>query len=162
VTEIWKAVPGFEGLYEVSDHGRVRSLRKDKILAGTRMPNGYITHHLYEHGILTVKSEHELVLLAFVGPRPPGAEVCHNDGSRDRNHLGNLRYDTPKGNSADKKRHGTHRFGDTAAYRKVSEADIPAIRASRHIPQRVLADRYGCTYSNISAIQRGKSWRHVK
>lgn len=162
MTEVWKAVPGFEGLYEVSDQGRVRSLRKGIVLTGIRMPNGYIAHHLYDGGVLTVKSAHELVLAAFVGPRPPGAQVCHEDGSRDRNHLGNLRYDTPKGNCEDKKRHGTHLFGDTSPVHKVSEADIPVIRASRHIPQKALAERYGCTFSNISAIQRGKSWRHVK
>lgn len=51
---------------------------------------------------------HQLIALTFLGPCPPGLEVCHNDGNPANNHIGNLRYDTQSENELDKVRHGTH------------------------------------------------------
>ena len=52
---------------------------------------------------------HQLVAEAFIGPRPPGLHVCHNDGDPANNQPSNLRYDTPSENSYDTVRHGHHR-----------------------------------------------------
>jgi hypothetical protein len=50
---------------------------------------------------------HQLVMEAFVGHRPIGMEVCHNDGNNGNNRWTNLRYDTRAANERDKKKHGT-------------------------------------------------------
>jgi hypothetical protein len=51
---------------------------------------------------------HQLVLEAFVGPRPRGMESCHNNGNQTDNRLVNLRWDTKSENNLDRVRHGTH------------------------------------------------------
>lgn len=109
-------VPGFEGLYEVSNLGRVFSLervRKD----GIRVPSKFLTPCLvgprwavvlYKDGKRHHSPVHQLVLKAFIGPRPDGYDACHCDGDRDNNRLDNLRWDTRSANTLDQVAHGTH------------------------------------------------------
>lgn len=107
--ETWKPVVGHEGKYEVSDHGRVRSLgNRARILKPFAHSAGYPTVALpggYRRQVTT--TIHRLVLTAFVGPRPEGCEGCHGDGNPMNNHLSNLRWDTVLANAADRTAHGT-------------------------------------------------------
>ena len=116
--EIWKPIPGWEGSYEVSDHGRVRSvdrivttrtgIRKryhGRVLALTADRSGHLAVSL---GRAKDKAVHRLVLEAFVGPCPEGQECCHNDGDPTNNNLSNLRWGSPTENAFDRVRHGTH------------------------------------------------------
>ncbi len=121
-TERWLPVVGYEGYYEVSDLGRVRSLPRSMVdrngrvrrlrgkllsprlggldgrrIVGLSAGNGPRSRHVYP-----------LVLEAFVGPRPPGMEACHNDGDSTNDRLSNLRWDTSSSNSLDAVEHGTH------------------------------------------------------
>ena len=115
--ERWLPVVGYEGIYEVSDHGRVKSLARviiasngqrrpvrERILKAAPRPR----HHLNLHrdGICANRYVHHLVLEAFVGPRPEGMEACHWDDDPDNNNLSNLRWDTHSENSRDKIRNG--------------------------------------------------------
>lgn len=119
--ERWLPIPGYEGWYEVSDHGRVRSvdrtiLRRDGV--SQRCRGHLFATRLNEQGrpVVVLRQAdsgstwrvHALVLLAFVGPRPAGMEACHEDGDRANNRLANLRWDTRSGNRHDSVRHGTH------------------------------------------------------
>lgn len=117
MSEVWKPVPGYEGVYEVSDLGRVRSLdrldaaghrRKGRIMRLTARPDGYVQAGLHFGGHRKQLFVHRMVLLAFVGPAPEGMEACHNDGNRTTNALTNLRWDTPSENQRDCVRHGAH------------------------------------------------------
>lgn len=127
--ERWLPVPGREGLYEVSDQGRVRSMDRiitcrngvkqhypGKTLTPTLAVTGYYHIDLGRDGVRWLV--HRLVLTAFVGVAPPGAECCHNDGNRANNRLENLRWDTHTANMYDKQRHGTdHQVVKTACPR---------------------------------------------
>ena len=119
--EQWKPVHGYEGIYEVSSHGRVRSLDrtvtysdgrvrryKGKVLRATLSSGGYPCLSLYSQGKEKRRYVHSLVAEAFIGTRPKGMEVCHNDGDPANNHLDNLRYDTHSDNMLDSVRHGTN------------------------------------------------------
>lgn len=120
--ESWLPVVGHEGRYEVSDHGRVRSVDHyaSAGIHASRLYRGKLLKLLAgEHGRRQVGLHdgagsaktalvHHLVLTAFVGPRPPGSEACHADGDASNNALTNLRWDTHLANEADKRRHGTH------------------------------------------------------
>lgn len=99
--EVWKPCVGYEG-YEVSNLGRVRS--PNQILSSAPGSHGYLQVQLRRGNVRTV---HSLVLEAFVGPRPAGKEVCHGDGDKMNCALSNLRWDFPKGNADDKRKHGT-------------------------------------------------------
>lgn len=115
-TEVWKPVVGYEGLYEVSDHGRVRGLDrldargrrwKGRVLKGTRHTMGdYRVVNLAKDGRNRLRFIHRLVLEAFVGTPNPGDQGCHGDGNPTNNHVDNLRWDTSAGNSQDTIRHG--------------------------------------------------------
>lgn len=107
MTENWRPVRGYEGSYEVSDLGRVRSVRV--VLKPMRVPKGHLQVALYKSADRTFYKVHCLVLSAFVGPRPEGMEGCHNNGDPQDNRLSNLRWDTRSGNQRDSVEHGTHR-----------------------------------------------------
>lgn len=108
-----RAVPGFEGRYEVSSDGRVRSLLHAEIieLKQRLSPNGYPVVTLYtgKRGA-PPRTVHSLMALAFYGPAAaPSAEVRHLDGIKTNNAIQNLRWGTKSENRLDSVAHGTHR-----------------------------------------------------
>lgn len=109
--ETWLPVAGYEGRYEVSDQGRVRSLHKRNPghIKKQRNHKEYWTVALKYDGVHHSPSPvHVLVATAFLGPRPHGMDTCHNNGDSLDNRLENLRYDTHSANQLDSVRHGTH------------------------------------------------------
>lgn len=67
---------------------------------------------------MTKRTVHSLVALAFIGPRPHGYEVCHNNGNPLDNRVDNLRYGTSADNKLDQVRHGTHEKAARAECRR--------------------------------------------
>lgn len=117
MNEHWKPVVGYEGSYEVSDQGHVRSLdrfnsRGHRIRGGVLKPAPDHSGHLHLRLSRDARSQgayvHALVLAAFIGTRPIGQEACHNDGNPQNNRLDNLRWDSRSENARDRVRHGTH------------------------------------------------------
>lgn len=119
MAEKWLPVRGFESVYQVSDHGNVRSIdrievnsdgRSRRLRGRIRKPiddgRGYRAVRLYAAGRGTNYKVHALVLDAFVGPRPDGMEVRHLDGDRWNASLSNLAYGTHSENCQDILRHG--------------------------------------------------------
>lgn len=107
--ERWLPVPGYEGLYEVSDLGAVRGPRTgDGRLKPRPHKDGYAKVNLCRGGRQKTFLVHRLVLDAFVGPREPGQECRHLDGDPSNNRLTNLAWGTQSENELDKVRHGTH------------------------------------------------------
>jgi hypothetical protein len=176
LNEVWKDVIGFEGEYEVSNMGNVRSL--DKIIrcnTGWRTHKGQLLKPNHDRGghprvslmreqKATYKFVHTLMMESFVGPRPKGFHVCHNNGVADDNRLENLRYDTPKGNTADKKVHGTDGTGSRNPFAKLDEDKVSKIKKLRREGRSVksLAKQFDSCVSGIYTILRGESWQHVK
>lgn len=104
--EDWRPVVRFEGKYDVSDHGRVWSHRRQRMLALTETPLGYVVVCLSQPPARLTRKVHRLVLEAFVGPCPEGMETRHLDGDRRHNQLTNLMWGTPLENGADRIAHG--------------------------------------------------------
>lgn len=115
--DYWKPIVGFEGRYEVSVTGAVRSLpravgnahgtksqRKAAMLSPGLASNGYRTVAIGRGNTRTI---HSLIAEAFIGPCPNGKEVLHNDGDRQNSRLSNLRYGTRRENILDSVAHGT-------------------------------------------------------
>jgi hypothetical protein len=121
--EEWRAVLGYEGVYEVSDLGRVRSVAHvivrangarqsiaARLLAtrGVGSRRAYLGVHLSHMGVKSDRGVHTLVAEAFIGPRPDGREVRHINGDGRDNRAENLAWGTHSENELDKVRHGTH------------------------------------------------------
>lgn len=107
MTEEWRPVVGFEGFYEVSSEGRVRSFRRGangRLLRPGISSNDYPTVALGRGNSRTV---HSLVAAAFIGPCPEGEEVRHHDNDRRNPRATNLRYGTRAQNIADAQAAGT-------------------------------------------------------
>lgn len=173
--ETWKDIPGYEGLYQVSDAGRVRSVGrtiravsrhgtqhtrtyKGRVLKPGRLPSGHLSVVL-GHGAPGV-TIHSLVMLAFVGPCPEGMEVCHRDRNPTNNCLSNLRYDTRAENLRDEY------AADCGAMAKLTCQQVHEIKdklaqGPRGIGRK-LAVEYGVTESAISDIKHGRSWKWVE
>jgi hypothetical protein len=126
--ETWKAIPGYEGFYSVSDYGRVRSetrtirvvstwsavpyqyIRKGTICKIAKTKPGKDAYKKYQivslskDGVSTVWMVHILVLIAFVGPRPVGMEGCHYpDPDVNNQHVSNLIWGTHAENMSHRK-----------------------------------------------------------
>lgn len=158
--EQWKNVVGFEGIYEVSNHGNVRAIKSGKLKKitidkTTKRP----FLNLWQNNKQFVVRVHKLVMEAFIGKRPEGMECCHNDGNAFNNHLDNLRWDTPKNNYADKIKHGTTNRGERCATAKLTLEQVRAIRKDDRL-QRFIAADYNIAESMISRIKNGVRWQH--
>lgn len=173
-------MPGYEGRYEVSDQGRVRSLRwmverrTEPLLLKGFLQRGYRRVLIGGRN----RSVHHLVLEAFVGPRPAGLVTGHLNGRRDDNRPTNLAWITPTENQAHRILHGTTRTGDNSPARlhpesrprgakhwkaRLTEADVLAMRAAvaAGATQRSQADRFGVATKTVSQIVTGRGWRHL-
>lgn len=104
-------VPGFPD-YEVTRDGRVWSNKgRGRWLKPGIASGGYPLVGLMRDGRQYSRKVHVLVALAFLGPRPEGHDVCHNNGNPADNRVENLRYDTRSANLRDAVRHGTQKPG---------------------------------------------------
>ena len=166
----WKAVPGFEGHYEVSDAGGVRRFLRGRraiakygphrVLSPKALPSGYRQVVLSKNNVQTYRYVHRLVLEAFVGPCPEGMLSCHGNGDKSDNRLANLRWDTQAANLGDARRHGTLLVGEANTSAKLTVECVRAILASSE-QGAVLALRYGVSRSRITRIRNRQSWCHV-
>lgn len=118
----WRDIPGYEGYYQVSDDGRVRSLTRTishSRRGSHHIPGQAMRQHRGTNGRLSVVLSrdntkrtihiHRLVAEAFLGDLHfDGSQVCHNDGDADNNHVLNLRWDTGSANQLDAVKHGAN------------------------------------------------------
>jgi hypothetical protein len=172
--ETWKPIKGWEGLYEVSDLGRVRSFQRAKqgqppaVLESHPNRNGYIRVRLFRNGQRQYGSVHRLVCQAFRGEALPGMQVNHIDGNKANNRLDNLEYATPRENNL----HALYQLGkletlprgEANKAAKLTEADVIQLRelwASGNVRRRELAEMFSISETSIRRIVSGQGWKHV-
>lgn len=113
-SERWLPAHGYEGLYEVSDLGRVRRIaggrgaRAGYILAPSPDRKGYLGVFLYRDKVGRRVPVHVIVAVAFIGPRPDGLVIRHLNGICTDNRPENMTYGTSTENAQDSIRHGTN------------------------------------------------------
>jgi hypothetical protein len=179
--EQWRPVVGFEGYYEVSDHGRVRSCERlcrnrwgvrrkiARIMAAnlTGQRRRYLALTLCVDDVKVRRYVHLLVLEAFEAPRQPTLEARHLNGKSTDNRAVNLTWGTPDQNREDKARHGTQVRGSTHGQARLRETDIPVIRAefASGVGVTAIARRHAVSPGAIKGIIYGsngrRSWTHV-
>lgn len=179
--ERWKPIPGYEGVYEVSDLGRVRSLdRIEEYQRIDQYSGRIITVHRRHRGKLlrpgpaksghlsvvlgrgNSRTVHSLVLEAFVGSCPPGMECLHKNGKPWDNRLENLRWGTRSENLHDAVRHGQKPVGEAVHSAKLTREQVRQIRTKIGTAScSAIAREYGVTDSAIRSIKDGRTWAHV-
>lgn len=161
-TERWLPIPGYEGVYSVSDHGQVWTHLSNRLMKPIR--------HVRGHRMVNLRGRmfyiHRLVMRAFVGPCPDGMEVCHNDGDPANNQLSNLRYDLHVNNVNDRRKHGTHPRGvDMKRNTRFTEDDVRHIRElhAGGLTYQSIALMYGVKHkTQIRDVVKGeKVWKWV-
>jgi hypothetical protein len=111
--ERWLPIPGYEGRYDASSFGQIRSrLQARKILKQYPKKNKgtYLRVWLYKDGKRREHEVHRLIALTFHGKKPPGLCIRHLNGDDQDNHEWNLKYGTRKEDHEDRVRHGTSRL----------------------------------------------------
>jgi len=170
--EEWRPVAGYEGWYEVSNHGRVRGGLKSyqvtyqgRILRHTVSDYGYCTINLSRGGNKRLHFVHRLVAAAFIGPRPEGLEVNHRNGIKTDNRPANLEYLTPSANCIHAIETGLApaREGEGNGQARLTESQVEEIRQlyASGVTQKALAQAFGVGKANVSMICGRKSWRHL-
>lgn len=167
--ERWAAIPGYEGRYEASTLGRIRSLRRRNrnideprpeplVLKQATMPQGYMLVDLAGR----TRRVHRLVLAAFRGDSP--LEANHIDHDPGNNRLENLEYVTRSENVLHSVKAGRWRqHGEHNGMSKLtaeSAAEVDRLLSAR-VTQRAIADRFGVSTTTIMRVSTGRSWSHI-
>lgn len=165
--EKWLPVVGYEGVYEVSNLGRVKSLprrgRKTELIMLTKCGTpGYPRLSLCNAGKARSELVHRMVAMAFIskGPIPKGLEVNHIDGDRTNAVVTNLELITRKQNIHHARDTLGAYWGSNSNAAKLKEEDIVAIReeAAKGITYSAIGRKYGVCHGAISLVAHGKTW----
>lgn len=171
--ETWKSISGYYGIYEVSNLGRVKSLKQDKIMGKILKPRrctkGYMCVSLYNKMIAKQFKIHRLVLTEFVGSCPDGMEGMHLDDDKSNNKLSNLMWGTSSENNKMKYDHG-HGFDNRGEFHSMSKLNNGNIIRIRDIYKnskvefgywKKLSQAIGVAPNTVHSIKSNKTWRHI-
>lgn len=145
---VWKCLPG--GGWKVHRPGK-------------QVSGGYLLVNLRRDCKSFYRRVHRLVLEVFVGPCPEGMQACHADGNPLNNALTNLRWDTPQGNHADKRRHGRNNEGERNGIAILTDEKVRAMRKdyANGLSRRELSAKYHTVMGNVWLIVTGRAWKHL-
>lgn len=172
-TEEWRAIPGYERCYEVSNTGKVRSLdrnilckdgrsqrRAGRLLKPVLQGTGYLTVRLSSSNYVGV---HRLVAAVFLGNSDLPL-VRHIDGDPTNNVVSNLAWGTYLDNEEDKRRHGRALIGERHHQSLLTESDVAEIRSvwtGAYGQATALGRKYGVSRTTISRAATGRTWSHL-
>ncbi len=176
--ELWRDIPGFDGVYQASYVGRIRSRWMSsgrgqgrgsvKLLGATwrikklTESGGYnVVGLILPSGQEKVYRVCRLVLLAFVGPCPLCYECCHGEGGSLNDSLSNICWGSRKKNQGpDRWRDGTHNRGERHGQSKLKNEEVVQIkkRLLRGDSISSLSKLFGMSYHTVWDIKRGHLW----
>jgi len=173
--ETWKDIPGYNGLYQVSNHGRIKRLSRITLRKGfpTRLPetiqklkiqtNGYLSIGLTIDNNRKTINVHRLVAIAFIDNTNQKSVVNHIDGNKQNNYVDNLEWCSFSDNSQHAKSKGLKKdvFGEAHGMTSLTENDVKNIRnlAQKGIKGIFIAKNYpSVSYATIQNIITRKTW----
>lgn len=181
--EVWKAIPGYDGYYEASNTGIIRSIdrivphgihgtckQKGRVLKYALDAKGYPRVALSDGTSLRTYTIHRLIALTFMGPRPEGYQINHISGIKTDNSAANLEYCTQSENALHSFRIGLQKPkpGSLNPHAKLTEEQVRTIRTiaargGRYYGRKQLAQRFGVSECTIKEVVTGNKggWKHV-
>lgn len=178
INETWKDIEEFEGIYQISNMGNIRSIDrtiicknnslkflKGKMKKPSSDKDGYQTIILHKNNKSYNKKIHRLVLNAFEKNNEE-LQVNRINGIKSDNRLENLEWVTPKENIEHCKRTGLNhsRIGENHYSSKLTENDVIEIRylcENTNLKHREIAEMYDLSVGHISDIKLKKAWSHI-
>lgn len=178
IEEFFLPVPNYEGLYEISNFGNVKSLSrirkgcnmgdsilKERILKLNFDSSGYRTVKLYKNSVKKTPKVHRLVASAFI-PNPEGkAQINHKDGCKTNNSVDNLEWCSHLENIRHANATGLIDIrGEKSFKAKLNDKKVIFIKTALRdgtYKQQDLADMYGVSFSVINHIKMGRTWKHL-
>lgn len=174
MNEIWKDVGGYEGIYKVSNLGKVKSLdrftkykntdfkmrRKGVTLKPNKITKGYLQVRLHKNGKAKDYLIHRLVMNAFNPTDNSNLEVNHIDGNKENNMLTNLEWVTPKENVrhahinglADNTRGNNKKLNENQVFETIE------LSKTGKYTQKEIGRKFGVNRDTVRAILQGKYW----
>lgn len=168
--EIWKDIPTWEGHYQASTFGRIRSLtriRRDgrtehgKIMILRKKKNGYMQTAFRLDRKRYWYTVHRLVALTFIA-NPNNLEfVNHINCIKDDNRLANLEWMSIRQNTDHALENDLYYRGEDITISKLTEDQVREIRLSPGVTKKFY-DEYGVARTTVKAARSGKTWKHIK
>lgn len=166
MNEIWKDIPDYEGHYQISNFGRVKSLKfnKNKIIIPRKTKNGYFDINLCKNNYIKNYKIHRLLMLTFKSDNYfDEAIINHIDGNKLNNNLDNLEWCTYQENSKHSYKIGlqTPTKGESHGMSKLNEKQVRIIRLcyiNKYFNQYELGKIFNINQPNISNIINNKTW----
>lgn len=173
--EEWRDIPGYEGIYQVSNIARIRTLltpiklrHKGNMLStdsecSIRNGKGYKFVTLYKTGQKKQIMVHRLVALTFI-PNPAGLpQVNHKDTDKHNNSVSNLEWCTNRFNKDHAIINGLSGKGEKNAMAKLTDDDVLKLRElyKSGVTPRELCIQFGISKKYIHTVVKRKSWKHI-
>jgi hypothetical protein len=161
--EIWKDIEGYEGLYKVSNTGKVLGVKREKELTQHENHRGYLKVSLQKDGKRKNELVHRLVAKAFLENTEELPQVNHKDGTKTNNHVENLEWSSQSENMKHAVEKGllVRPKGESCYNAKLTNEDAQAIReryAEGGTSHRKLAKEFGVSAGVVHNILSGRSY----
>jgi hypothetical protein len=172
--EFWLPVVGYEGIYDISNLGRVKRLhairsrgRKtpDKIMKPRVDKDGYLKFTLQKNKKPKSFMLHRLIAFAFIPNIEKKPVINHKDGNKTNNSICNLEWCTVSENTKHAHNNGLAkvRFGENCNFSKLTEKNVIEIKNKimLGLSNKVISTEYKVSDSSICMIKNGKRWKHI-
>lgn len=170
LNEIWKDIKGWEGIYQVSNVGRVKSLKRflvkeERIMGLHDNGRGYLNVRLRKDSRGNVKYIHRLVAETFISNLENKQEVNHKNGDKSDNRVENLEWCSPEENREHAIRTGLMAFeGENNGMAKFSQQTILELRKEFELGDKTrkeLSEKYGISLTHTRSIINKSRWNHA-
>ena len=175
--EVWKDIQGYEGLYQISNKGKVKSLsrligscwRKESILSNNRLTkDGYVRISLCKNSVAKENRLHALVAKHFIINDSNKETVNHIDGKKLNNAVYNLEWSTREENMQHAYKLGLKKpsRGSSNSQAKLTDSDVgyirkSYIRQSKEFGTVALGKKFGLTNAAVGLVIRGETYKNV-
>jgi predicted XRE-type DNA-binding protein len=159
--EIWKPIKGFEDYYLISNYGRLKSLRFNKIMKPSVQKHGYILASLTINSVVYYRYIHRLVADNFLNKIEGKEVVNHKDGKKNNNYFENLEYCTDSENNRHAGINNLKPFGTKHKNSKFTKKDLEKIKnllQKSNLTHKFIANKFSVARSTISRISNGTTY----